>query len=92
MASMLGMDPDQVESMGHQMQKQADNISSSIIPIIDNLVNQIPTVWNGSDANQFKQWWTGQHRGQLVSAAGDLKGLGQSALNNAREQRNTSGH
>jgi uncharacterized protein YukE len=92
MANLYGMDVEQVRQMGRQMQAQADHITGSIIPQLDGLVNNIPSVWAGPDANMFKDWWTGQHRAHLVAVAHDLRGLGQSALNNAQEQSEVSSH
>lgn len=89
--NMMGMNPDAVENMGRQMQQVSDQIKQQIIPQIDRLVNQIPAQWNGKDAQQFQQWWQGQHRKHLLTVSDDLRGLGQSALNNAKEQRDVSG-
>ncbi len=49
------------------------------------------THWSGPEANRFKyQWWPG-HRAHLSRVSQDLRGLGQSAVNNARAQEDASG-
>ncbi len=87
--SMTGMNIDDVRTMGKTMQRQADNIKSTIIPELNGLVGKIPAVWSGQDAANFTQWWS-EHQNQLLRVAVDLHGLGQSALNNAQEQEDVS--
>ncbi len=89
MANLTGMDIEQVRNMGRTMQQKSDEIRN-IIHTLDGLVNQIPGVWRGHDAEQFKGWWQNEHRGHLSQVAEQLHGLGQSALNNAQEQENVS--
>lgn len=87
----IGMDTQVVSSMGKEMQKLANQIDQTIVAQIDRLVAHIPADWNGKDANQFADWWKSQHRKNLKKVASDLHGLGQSALNNAKEQEQVSG-
>lgn len=89
--AIVGMNPDVVEKMGRDMQALANEIKTKIVPRIDKFVNQIPSVWRGTDAERFKGWWVNQHRKHLLQEAEHLHGLGQSALNNAAEQREASG-
>ena len=49
------------------------------------------TSWVGPDATKFKNDWWPQHRQHLQKMVQDLSGFGQSALNNASEQKRVSG-
>ncbi|QTE28987.1 WXG100 family type VII secretion target [Pengzhenrongella sicca] len=87
----LGMDVDAVEGIAKQLQSLADQISS-LESQINGKVQQLPGIWDGRDAQTFvTQWWP-QHQKALKSAAEAVKGLGQSALNNASQQREVSSH
>jgi len=84
-----GMDPDLIEQLGNQLKTQGNQIMS-VISAVDGLINQMEGSWKGQDATQFQGWWIQQHRPALNSAAQAVDGLGQSALNNASQQRSTS--
>jgi WXG100 family type VII secretion target len=86
-----GMDVAQVQGLGRQLQGQADQINSTI-NTINSLVSQLQASWQGKDAKEFEGWWQQQHRPHLQQASEAIRGLGQSALNNAQEQINASGH
>lgn len=86
----LGMDADLVEQAGRQLKSQAASIQS-LIAQLDRTVNGLTSIWQGQDATQFvTQWWP-QHKKSLQAAQQHVDGLGQSALNNASEQRQASG-
>jgi surface antigen len=85
----MGMDTDVVEQSGRQLKSQAANIGS-LIAQLDKLVNSLPSVWDGQDAQQFVRNWWPQHKKALAAAQQSVDGLGQSALNNASEQRHVS--
>jgi uncharacterized protein YukE len=87
----MGMDVDQVENIGHQLKKQAQDIQG-VINAVNGLIGQAESNWQGHDAQQFKSWWETQHRPALHNAMQAVDGLGQSAFNNASEQRSVSGH
>lgn len=87
----MGMDVDQVESIGHQLKNAASNINN-LITSIDHLVNEALANWEGKDATDFHGWWNSQHKPALQSAEQAVDGLGQSALNNAAAQRSVSGN
>ena len=89
MAGFEGMDIAHVQSIGNQLKHQADQINS-VVAAINSLVAQLPGVWHGKDATEFENWWNTQHRPHLQQAAAAVQGLGQSALNNATDQANTS--
>lgn len=82
-----GMNPDEVERLGHTLQERASELES-IVARLESLVHS--TTWVGSDANEFKgPWWDG-HKTQLRQIAQQLNGFGQAAKNNAAEQRQIS--
>lgn len=84
-----GMDTAQVMGLGNQLKHQGDQINS-VIGAINGLVGQLAGVWHGKDASEFESWWNTQHRPALQQAAAAVHGLGQSAINNAQDQINTS--
>lgn len=87
-APMIGMNATEVDDLGRFLQAQAASIES-IHSQIQHLVNGV--VWLGSDATRFTQQWWPEHAARLIAAARQLEDLGQSALNNATEQRRASG-
>ena len=89
--AQLGMDADVVEGLGHQLKQQAQEIGN-VINQINHIVGQLESNWWGPDAQTFANDWWPQHRTELNNALNNIDGLGQSALNNATEQRNVSGH
>lgn len=83
-----GMNPDEVDRLGNDLQSIAGNVGSMIKQIEQKIAS---TTWVGPDANTFKnQWWPG-HRSSLSKIQSELHGFGQSAKNNASEQRQVSG-
>ena len=87
----MGMDVDQVEKAGHDLQNRSADIDA-LINTIEGLVSNLPSIWDGKDAQMFvTQWWP-EHKAHLVKVSGSIAGLGRSALANASEQRNVSGH
>lgn len=87
----MGMDVDAVEKSGGDLKARAGEIRA-LMGRIDGIVNHLSSVWDGKDANDFVHNWWPQHKKHLSSVAESIDGLGQSALNNAREQRDVSGH
>jgi hypothetical protein len=82
-----GMDVTEVEDLGHFLQNRADRLNQIVQQINRTLYS---VQWEGGVAVQFgQQHWPG-HRARLQAAASDLRGLGQSALNSASEQRSVS--
>lgn len=83
-----GMNPDEVDRLGRELQRIAGEIDQ-MLNTLNTRVGQ--TTWVGPDADTFKnQWWPG-HRSKLHQIREDLRGFGQSAINNASEQRQVSG-
>lgn len=89
MSTYQGMDPDRVEAIAHRLKGHAGEITQTI-HAVEALVGEALQAWDGSDAHQFRDWWAGQHRPALTHVAEAVGGLGQSALDNAREQRRIS--
>jgi uncharacterized protein YukE len=85
----MGMDADLVEQSGRQLKSQASQLGS-LVTQLDRLVNGLPSVWDGPDAQRFVHQWWPEHRKMLTAAQQQIDGLGQSALNNASEQRQVS--
>ena len=82
-----GMNLEEVEELGHALKERAKAISA-IAGQIDRRVHS--TTWAGSDAEKFRGSWWPTHKAKLYATAKELDGLGQSALNNATEQRSAS--
>jgi uncharacterized protein YukE len=85
----LGMDADAVESAGRALKAHADRIDG-IIRALDRTVKSLGPVWEGATARRFVQQTWPEYRAMLVAAREHVAGLGQSALNNASEQRGVS--
>lgn len=87
MAITHGMNPEEVQKLGDDLQNFAQNIAAMIKQIESKISH---TTWVGPDAHAFKdQWWPG-HRASLQRIQTDLHGFGQSAKNNASEQKDIS--
>jgi surface antigen/uncharacterized protein YukE len=88
--AQLGMDVDAVEAAGRQLQAKAQSIDA-IVANLDKTVASLNGVWDGKDAQTFIHEWWPDHRKALATVSQSVGGLGQSALNNASEQRKASG-
>jgi WXG100 family type VII secretion target len=89
--AMIGLDVEAVEQLSANLKSQGGAIDG-VINAIDGLVNQIPSIWKGADAEQFITWWTGQHKPALIQVRDHVNGLGDSAHNNAQAQVDVSSH
>ncbi len=87
----LGMDPAAVEAASKDLKRRAQDINA-LVGDIDRVVKGLLGVWEGKDAQTFVNTWWPEHRKQLVAVGSHIEGLGQSAWNNAQEQRDVSGH
>ena len=85
----LGMDVDAVESAGRALKAHAERIDG-IVRALDRTVKTLGPVWEGATARRFIQQTWPEYRAHLISARSHIEGLGQSALNNASEQRGVS--
>ena len=85
----MGLDVDNVEQAGRQLKTHAAGIGDLVVQL-DRVVSSLSSVWDGQDAQQFVHNWWPQHKKALAAAQTSVDGLGQSALNNAAEQRDVS--
>lgn len=85
----MGMDVDAVESAGRALKERASQLDT-IVAALDRTVKSLNHVWEGKDAQTFVQTWWPEHRTALIAMRSHVDGLGQSALNNASEQRGVS--
>jgi len=82
-----GMNVAEVESLGTTLRSSADTLARQIA-MLNKAVSS--TAWQGPIASQFKQQWWPVHRARLAQIESDLRGFGQSAFNNATEQKTAS--
>lgn len=87
--AQMGMDVEAVESVGRQLKQSAASVDQ-IVATLDRTVSGLSSQWDGPDAQRFAQSWPTFRKSLLVAQA-SVAGLGQSALNNASEQREASG-
>ena len=86
--AQMGMDVEAVENVGRQLKQSAASVDT-IVGTLDRTVSGLSSVWEGPDAQRFAQSWP-TFRKSLLAAQASVAGLGQSALNNASEQREAS--
>lgn len=86
--AQMGMDVEAVDSVGRQLKQSAASVDL-IVGTVDKTVSGLSHVWDGADAQRLIQSWP-NFRKSLVAAQASIAGLGQSALNNASEQRQAS--
>lgn len=83
-----GMNVEQVDELGRFLKQKGSDLGQLALTI-DSRIRQ--SSWTGGDADRFRHDWWPAHRGMLDRIANEIDGLGQSALNNAAEQRRVSG-
>lgn len=89
MANFQGMDPDEVEAIGRQINSEAHALQG-LIRQLDGIVQTMHASWQGDDSNRFNQTYTSQYRAQMNQAVQHLEQLSNAALRNASEQRGVS--
>ena len=89
MAGMQGMDVEAVDDLGTKMKLRAEDISQ-IMNEINALISGSQAIWMGPDADRFRSDWESNLKNQLINVARAVDGAGQSAKNNATEQRDVS--
>lgn len=87
MSMSHGMNLEDVRALGDLLKRKSADIRA-IVSEINGKVQS--TSWEGPDARAFKDQWWPEHQKNLTSVADQVDGFGQSALNNAQEQENTS--
>lgn len=85
-----GMNIEEIERIGRSLQQTHAVRLSDAAAEIERLVTTTTIFWMGPDAERFRSWWP-EKRQRILAMAEDLRGFGQSALNNASEQRQASG-
>ncbi len=85
-----GMNVTEVEALGQRLQTNYAEGVRSLVREVENIVGSTSTKWVGADADRFRSWWP-EKKSKMLAMADDLHGFGQSALNNASEQRTASG-
>jgi len=90
MAISHGMNIAEIEAFGNRLQQHFAAQLNGIADEIEMVVGQTSGSWVGPDAEKFRSWWPAK-RSTLRATADDVHGFGQSALNNASQQRDTSG-
>jgi uncharacterized protein YukE len=88
--AQMGMDVDAVEAAGRDLQAKAQSIDM-IVSNLDKTVGSLNGAWDGKDAQTFVNEWWPERKKAFTAASSSIAGLGQSALNNASEQRQASG-
>jgi uncharacterized protein YukE len=86
----LGMDVDAVMSASKQLRTEAGNIDA-LVTKIQGIVNNLPSIWDGPDSQQFVNEWWPEHKRTLQAASSHITGLADSAKNNVEEQNRVSG-
>lgn len=84
-----GMDPSAIEALGHRLQDHYAARVQDVATQLNSLIAQTSPQWVGPKGDLFRSWWPAK-RAKLIAIAQDLHGFGQSALNDAGEQRETS--
>jgi surface antigen len=82
------MNIEEVELLGRRLRSAEQELAQITRDIEQRLAG---TTWLGPDAQRFTHQWWPEHRSSLAAAANGIGGFGQSALNQAAEQREASG-
>jgi uncharacterized protein YukE len=85
----MGMDVDLVEEKGRGLKADAEKLDQ-IIRQLDAVVRRLPASWEGQDARDFVNSRWPRHKQSLQQSVAAVRGLGESAINNAADQRRTS--
>lgn len=83
------MDVAAVEATGRQLTAKGHDVNG-LVHKVDSLINQADSNWWGARGKQFVHEWRSIHRPALLRVATSIEGLGQSAINQAKEQREVS--
>lgn len=85
-----GMNIAEIEAFGNRLQQHFSTQLNSIADELETVVGQTSSSWVGPDGEKFRSWWPAK-RSAIRATADDVHGFGQSALNNASQQREASG-
>jgi uncharacterized protein YukE len=85
--NVFGLDVEAVRSLANTLRTQAEQVRT-VITTVTSQMDQ--TDWNGPDATQFQEEWSGTHSAKLTEIAAALEQYGTTADNNANMQQDTS--
>ncbi|GGH42229.1 hypothetical protein [Microbacterium album] len=85
--AVWGLDVQQVRQLSAQLNARASDIEN-ILATLTSALNA--TQWEGPDATQFRNDWSGQHTAALRNVASALKDAAARAQQNAAQQEQTS--
>jgi len=85
--AVWGLDVQQVRQLSSQLNQKAGDIDS-ILSTLTGALNG--TQWEGPDATQFRNDWSGQYTSSLKQVAQALRDAAQKATQNANAQEQTS--
>ena len=85
--AMWGLDIQQVRQLSTQLNQKAGEIENALTTLTNALNG---TQWEGPDATNFRNEWSGQHTAALRNVANALRDAGAKATQNASQQESTS--
>lgn len=85
--AVWGLDVEQVRQLSTQLNQKAGDIDS-ILSTLTSTLNS--TQWEGPDATQFRNDWSGQYTSSLRQVSQALRDAAQKATQNANAQEQTS--
>lgn len=87
MTNMWGLDVQQVRQLSSQLNQKAGEIESALSTLTSALGN---TQWEGPDATNFRNDWSGQHTSALRQVIQALRDAATKAQQNASAQEQVS--
>lgn len=87
MTNMWGLDVQQVRQLSSQLSQKAGEIESALSTLTSALGN---TQWEGPDATNFRNDWSGQHTSALRQVIQALRDAATKAQQNASAQEQVS--
>lgn len=85
-----GLDPQAVRHTADTLARQAAALDK-VVRDVDALIRTVMHHWFGPEAQDFHQWWAGQHRPRLQSAAQGMHGAAAGVRQQVAEQERASG-
>ncbi|MBY5161278.1 hypothetical protein [Salsipaludibacter albus] len=85
--AQLGADVDQLEALARAMSSRADQCRTQVSQV-DGAVRS--AWWRGPHADEFRRWWSGQGRQQVLVAADLLRAQSEHLVSQAGQQRQAS--
>lgn len=87
--AITGLDVEVVDQKGRELKNLANEVGN-LLSRIDQLVQGLPSVWVGPDADEFVNNLWPTHKRTLQAAQTDIDALGTRAIQNAEEQRDVA--